>query len=340
MSKYKVKEIDDKRLWEKVLLSQKPQSFLQSWNWGEVNDRIGENVIRVGFFCGDKVVGLCQLIHQGAKRGPHFIVPAGPVIDWKDEALVNCCVKFLKDIGVKENTWFIRIRPEVLDGNESRNIFLQRGFRRAPMHLHAENTWVLDIEPDEQSILSGMRKNTRYLVRKSLDMNFQFEQSDDAKDIKYLVDLQKETEERHGFVGFSEDLLKAQLDIFAKDDQASLYLVRHKKKVLVAAIIVYYGDCAFYHHSASGEEARKLPLSYFLQWNVIRQAKERGKKFYNFWGIAPEGAVNHRYTGVTTFKKGFGGHRVDWLPAQDLPVGKHYWATHVFERIRKKTRHL
>ena len=130
------------------------------------------------------------------------------------------------------------------------------------------------------------------------------------------------------------------MDTFGSDNQADLYVISKDNKDLVAAIIIYYGDYAYYHHSGSSNEMREIPSSYFLQWSVIKEAKKRKLKGYNFWGIAPEGEENHRFSGVTTFKRGFGGERIDWVHAHDLPISPLYWVTYVFESIRKTLRGL
>lgn len=113
-----------------------------------------------------------------------------------------------------------------------------------------------------------------------------------------------------------------------------------KEEVLSAAIIIFYGDYAYYHHSGSSSKIRPVPASYFLQWKIIQEAKKRGCKYYNFWGIAPNDNPKHRFAGVTIFKKGFGGKRINWLHAQDLPVSPLYWLTYIFETARRKRRSL
>jgi lipid II:glycine glycyltransferase (peptidoglycan interpeptide bridge formation enzyme) len=340
MSKYGVKEIEKKDIWEKFVLSQKPKTFLQSWNWGEVNRQMGDKIFRLGFFQDEKLVGACLAIVKRAKRGPHIIVAGGPLIDWDDSRLVQLFLEEIEKIARKERVWFVRIRPELLDNESNRKRFAKMGFVSAPMHLHAENTWVLDIRASEEKILAGMRKNTRYSVRKSLKSGLKLEISKDPKDAEILKKLQEETVKRHGFVGFSEKLFRAQIEKFGKDIQAKLFLCKKGDEVLVAAIIIFYGNCAYYHHSASSEVSRKIPASYFLQWKIICDAKENGMDYYNFWGIAPEGVKKHRFMGVTTFKTGFGGERVDWLHAQDLPIKKSYWLTFLFESGRKIARGL
>ena len=70
-------------------------------------------------------------------------------------------------------------------------------------------------------------------------------------------------------------------------------------------------------------------------WESIKEAKNRGMKYYNFWGIAPDKArKNHPFYGITHFKKGFGGYKKELLPAQDLPVSVKYWFNWVIETFR------
>lgn len=340
MAKYETKLIKNKEVWEKFVLSQEPKSFLQSWNWGQTNKLTGNKIFRLGFFKNIELKGVCLLIKQDARRGVHFLIPGGPVINWENGELVSFFVKELKALAKAEGARFVRVRPELFESIENRKLFKKLGFVSASMHLHAENTWVLDISPEDENLLYGMRKNTRYLVRKSLKVGLSLNKSVDPKDSLILNNLQDETVKRLGFIGFPEKLFQSQLETFGKDDQAKLYIVRKGNEPVVAAIIIYYGDTAYYHHSGSSSKFREIPSSYFLQWNVIQEAKKRGCKYYNFWGIAPEGAKKHRFSGVTTFKRGFGGERVDWLHAHDLPISKLYWITHLFETGRKITRGL
>jgi len=340
MAEYEVKEVDDKESWEKFILSHNPRSFLQSWNWGETNKLMGDKVFRLGFFENGELIGVCLLIKQRAKRGPHFLVPGGPIMDWGNRKLVEFFIKTIKDLAKKEKVWFLRIRPELLETGENQKLFSDLGFIPAPMHLHAENTWVLNIALDEEEILAGMRKNTRYSIRKSLKMDLTFEETTDPKVSRILKKLQDETVTRHKFIGFPEKIFRAQLETFGKDNQASLFVCRKGKTPLVASIIIFYGDCAYYHHSASTSRFREIPSSYFLQWKIIQEAKNRGYKNYNFWGITPTDDLKHRFAGVTLFKKGFGGERVDWLHAQDLPTSPLYWLTYTFETGRRILRRL
>lgn len=340
MEKYSVTEITTKSVWDKFVLSQNPQSFLQSWNWGETYKQYGETIWRLGFYKGGKLVGVALLIGQNAKRGKHILIPGGPLIEWGNNSLVSFVFKSIQSVAKNYGAWFVRMRPELVDTPENIKQVRQLGFVKAPMHLNAENTWVLSVEKSEEELLSGMRKNTRYMVRKSLQSDLSIESDKTSKGIATLYKLQNETVSRNKFVGFSEKFFKCQMDTFGEDGQAELYVIRKNNKPLAAAIILFYGDYAYYHHSGSSNKMREIPSSYYLQWYVIREARKRKLKGYNFWGIAPEGNTNHRFSGVTTFKTGFGGTRIDWVSAQDLPISSLYWATYLYESIRKRMRNL
>ena len=340
MSKLALREISDKSVWESFLLSQNPGTFLQSWNWGEANRLVGFKVKRFGIYDGSKLVGAVQLIHQPAKRGQHYLIPGGPVIDYESKRLLKFTIDSIKEIARKENIWFIRIRPDVIDSEKLRLSLSELGLFSAPMHLHGEHTLILDVSKDEVEILKNMRKTTRYLIKKSLNEGYKIRISTNPKDTQILFDLQKETVKRHRFVGFTPRLFEAQLETFGKNDQSLLFVCEKNGKPLVAAIVIFYGEKAFYHHSGSANVARETNASYFTQWQIIRKAKELGYKYYDFWGIAPTDDPKHRFSGVTIFKKGFGGEKVDWVHAQDLAISPFYWLTFIFETVRRVVRRL
>ena len=106
-------------------------------------------------------------------------------------------------------------------------------------------------------------------------------------------------------------------------------------------LILVCGREAEYFEAASTDLNRKHPGSTAILWRAMRDLKAMGLERFNLWGIAPEGQPEHRYAGVTTFKKGFGGEVVAYLPAQDLVLSKvRYLPDLIIERARKKRRHL
>jgi len=273
-------------------------------------------------------------------RGTYLACPGGPLlVDWRKENLKQI-VDEIKKIGKEEKAVFIRVRPSILGNQENKELFRALGFHSAPMHMHAETTWQLNLTPSEDELLANMRKTTRYSIRRAAGDGVKVIQSKNAKDIEVLDQLQMEAVKRHKFVPFSKEFMEKQFQAFAQDDQILLFLAEYNKQILSAAMIIYYGDMAVYHYAGTSSKFPKIFSSYLLQWEAIKEAKRRGCKIYNFWGIAPADDPKHRFAGVTIFKRGFGGERVDYLHAQDYSLSSLYRGTYWFETLRRITRRL
>lgn len=162
-------------------------------------------------------------------------------------------------------------------------------------------------------------------------MGVEIQKSENRADIPQFLKLYKETASRQNFVEHKGIL--EEFDLFLKDRQILLFKGKYGKRLLSAALIIFYNDQAIYHHSASMEQ--KIAVNYLLQWEAIQEAKRRGMAIYNFFGIAPENNSRHPWLGLTLFKKGFGGRKVEYLHAQDLPLSLRYCTTYIVEKIRK-----
>lgn len=341
MAKINIAEIDKKILWEKFVNSYPKTNFLQSWNWGQFHQKLGKIIRRVGFYDGKKLVGVMLCIVEQAKRATYLTVPGGPLIDWINTEQIQLFKKIVEDIAKKMGCAFIRVRPQIFEDEKNSKLFKSLGFKNAPMHLHAELTRQLDLNKTEDQLLSEMRKTTRYEIRKAIKLGIKITVSKDTKDIDDFYKLQKETAKRQHFVEFDLKFLKEQFASFVKDDQVALLSAYLGTKKLAQAFVIFYGEEADYHYGASTLEGRKYPGAYLIQWEAIKEAKKRGIKRYNLWGVAPEGEINHRFWGVSVFKRGFGGEDVEYLHARDLVVNPFvYKINWLIESARKKIRRV
>lgn len=338
-----VREIEDKNFWEDFLVNCNEKTFLNSWNWGEFNKKMGNKIWRFGIYSNGELFSVALVIKILAKRGTFLFLPHGPNIkegieDEKKKILERLLEK-LKELAKKEGAFFIRIAPIFEKNKENIKIFKELGFRDAPIHIHPELTWQLNIERPEKEILMGMRKTTRYLIRQALkNKEIEILKSKNIEDLKIFNDLYQETVERHHFVPFSFDYLKNEFLAFLPDDQILIFLGKYKGEIVSGAIILFWQKIAFYHHGASSLKYPKIPVSYLLQWESIKEAKNRGCKIYNFWGIAPTDDPRHPWAGLSLFKKGFGGEKKEYVKTQDFALSKKYYFTFLIEKIRSKKR--
>lgn len=335
-----IREVFDQREWERFVLAQKPNVFLQSWNWGETHRRLGKKVFRLGFFARGRMIGAVQVIKEEARRGNYFTVPGGPLlVDWRQEWLTALWQE-LKRKKRKEKAVFVRVRPNIENNQANQQLFQDMGFRKAPMHLHTEATLQLDLSQSLDALLAGMRKNTRYAIRRAEREGVKTELSQDMADVKILYQLQMETVRRRHFVPFSEEFFRSHFVSFLQDKQIIFIKAIYKRQVLAIGMFIFYGDTATYHYSGSSNQHRRVFASYAMLWQAIQEAKKRGCHLFDLWGIAPLDKPEHRFSGVSLFKRGFGGKEVHYLPAQDLAFNSLYWLVYFFETWRRLRRRL
>ena len=344
------KEITDKETWESFLLECKEKTFLSSWNWGEFQKKEGNNVWRLGIYNDEQLAGTVLVVKIKARRGTFLFVPHGPNINEERDKkqVLTALTEKLKEIAENEKASFIRISPVWKRTEENIDFFKNLGYKNAPIHMHPEVAWELDIASSEGELLMNMRKTTRYLIRQAQkDKNIEIVQSSNMGDLEKFNEIYLKTVQRHRFVPFSESYFKNQFSLFSPDGRILIFLGKYKNEVVSSAIIVYWQNMAFYHHGASLSKYSKIPVSYLLQWEAIKEAKKRGCQIYNFWGIAPNIEnkkdilkSKHPWAGLTLFKMGFGGFRKEYVKTQDLILSSRYYLTYFFERIRKIKRGL
>lgn len=337
-----VAEVSERTQWESFLKEHQESNFLHSWSWGEFHQHLGKQVERLGLFTEHKkLVGVMLGVVEAARRGTYMTVAGGPLIDWNNKEQVSAAVKGLTEAAHRSHCSFVRIRPQAVETPSLMTIIREAGFRKAPMHLTADLTNQLDLSPTEDELLANMRKTTRYEIRRAAKENIRIETSLNVEDLQEFYSIQVDTAKRQGFVPFSYKFLSEQFKVFVGQGSALLYKAYKDKTLLAEAFVIFYGNEAVYHYGASTDEGRRLPGAYLIQWEAIKEAKKRGMKRYNFWGVVPITETQHRFFGVSIFKRGFGGHEVQYVPAQDLVIDPiRYSLNAAVETVRRKVRHL
>lgn len=334
------KEITDKTFWEEFVSSSGfKTSFFQSWAWGEFEKSLGKNVVRMGFYNEENIVAIAQVVEVNAKRGRFLHVRNGPVTDWDNDEIVEELLRHLKIIGKEFNVDFLRISPHVKHSNFNAKMWKEKGFVQNQMHdVDAEITWVLDLTQDIETILQNMRKNTRYYIRKAEKEGVKIIKSRDINELDKFYNVYDDTVKRQQWKAYSHDYLRKEFKIFSREGEIAIYLAEYQGKIIAASLFIYYLGETFYHHSGSLTEYQKIPASYLLQWESIKDSKEKGMTKYNFFGIARDDNSKHPWAGLTFFKKGFGGEEQRWMHAHDLPIKPKYWFTYfyeLFERVKR-----
>ena len=322
--------------WQEIIKIFPEANFLQSPAYGKMNELLGDKVIEEDF--GGK--GRALIIVRNAKRGRYLEIPCGPLLDYSNEELVASAFKRIAEIAKKEKCVFVRVRPQLINTPANLQTLADLGIKKSPMHLAAEHTVIIDLGKSEDELLADMRRQTRYEVRRAAKQGITVEKMQGEEIFKEFHKVQAETAKRQGFVPPNLKTLMAEREAF--DNNIAIYAAKTSEGSPIAyGMIIKDGKEGDYYEAASTDLNRKMPGAYALLWQVMKDLKAEGYERFNLWGIAPTGQPNHRYAGVTTFKTGFGGEVVEYVPAHDLVISKvRYMADFAFETLRKKRRHL
>jgi lipid II:glycine glycyltransferase (peptidoglycan interpeptide bridge formation enzyme) len=343
MTDLSIQLIQTKENWEKFIQARPEANFLQSYNWGLFQQKLGKKFFSLGIFKQQQQIGAALVIKEEAKRGDYLTIAAGPLLNWTDDAIEPTFYFFvseLKKLAIQEKCHFVRIRPQAIASEKIVTLFKKQGLRPAPMHLTADLTLQLDLSLSDDELLKQMRKNTRYSIRKAQKEGIITKVVTDPEFMDTFHQHQLYLAEKHQFVPFTKEFLQKQYQTFLADDQVAFVNSYLGEELLASAFVIFYNQRAVYHYGISTPKNKHLPGSYATQWAAIAEAKKRGCQIYNLWGIAAADKPQHRFAGVSIFKRGFGGKEVSYLPAYDLPITGYYWLERGFELTRKKFRHL
>jgi len=336
---FHIELINEQEKWERFVNEVSPHTFLQSWEWILFQKQLGNKVYPIGIFADNELCGIAFVYKINAKRGTFLFCPHGPLIDWGNTELFIEFAKYLKSLGKKEKVDFIRVSALASISHKTVKAFKDFGFRDAPIHMmHPELAWILDITPNAEQLFSGMKKRTRYSIRKAKKDGVQIIKSSDPASVDIFYSLYKQTASRQKFIPFSKKYIENEFNIFTKAQKGKMFFANYNNETIATAFIIFSNGSASYHQGASIRKYNNITASELLQWEAILEAKNRGMKFYNFWGIAPEGAKEHPLLGITQFKKGFGGFSEEYLHCQDLILTSKYWINYLVEKLRKKAR--
>ncbi len=314
--------------------------FLQSLSWGSFQEKIGNKSYQAGIFDSDKLIGVCSAYQVKSKFASYLYIPAGPVFKKWNKEVVGELTRYLFKIAKEQSLDFVRLEPRVIAEDEA-SLLINSGFRKTRLFTQPECTAIIDLSKSEEELLSAMNDSTRYNVR-MVERRGVKVRIGGLEDLKIFETLLAETAKRHHFTQDAHSAYyRKQYETLNKEGLMEIFVAEFDKQPLAASLVIFYGDTATYLHAASTTSQSKMRASYLLVWKTILEGKRRGFKYFDFWGVAPEGSSqNHPWAGVTAFKISFGGERVSYEPVFDYPTSNQYILAKFVEVIRKPVRKI
>jgi len=320
----------DADAWQAFLAATSSGDFLHDWAWGDVAAFDRQPQRRYLLEEHGAVVAIVAAQARSLLGGHSFwYVPHGPVLDWaapQAGARVRALLIGLRIAAKQHRGIAVKIEPRLAMGVLEDGVMRGRRLRYVPETLQVGQTRIVELA-DDDALLAGFDKDTRYGVRRAEREGVSVTVVDDADDGRAIDELHRlvgETQRRAGFSMPPLERYRVAWGALAGVGRAAILEARREGELLASGMVVFEGARSYYLFSGSRREQRgesKRYASYALQWEMMRLARDRGVTHHDLWGVAPPGAgPEHAWHGVGLFKKGFGGVEISWTGSWDLVV--------------------
>ena len=313
--------------WNSFLL-QNNGSFLQSFEWGKFQEQNKKKVWFLRFIEEHKTFLQVLIVKEIflCSSKSFLYIPFGPtllqnMLEEKKQAFLNVFLEKLKSIAQDEQCVFIKIEPFAELALPKDDLLVPSLGRIQPL-----KTIILNIEKNEEDLLKSFHITTRYNIRlaekKKIEvLMFNKENSDIDVYADAFYAVVSKTSDRKKFGIYSEEYYKNLLNIYTNDFKTELFLAECQGNYIAGYLVVFFGNMAICLHGGSDYQYRHLKGPFILQWKQIIEAKKRGCKEYDFWGIDGK-----KWPGVTYFKQNFRGAILEYPQAGDLVFQKGWYA--------------
>lgn len=292
--------------------------FLQSTSWETFLNSEGKKTFRLE---GNGFSALASL--ETTPVGNYLYCPYGPFLEKK--SALKTALKALGSLAKTESAIFIRLEPTLpFSATEMAK------YAKKSKDINPSDTYILDLSGSDDELNSKLPSRLRRYYRQMEKNGLEIVTSTEEKDVRLLTKLQSDLAHKKSISFADEEHYKKQLAA----GFGTLYFVKQGKETLAAGLVLDHGSTRYNLQGAQSSEGARLHATGILTIKLILDAKEKGLKTFDFWGIAPEGAKkSHPWYGFTAFKKTFDGTEVHYAGTWDVPVKKSKYL--LYKTLRK-----
>ena len=308
--------------WDDALLAADGH-LLQSWRWGAFKAHQSWDVERV-VVEGESGMGLAQVLFK--RRGPasYGYIPRGPAFSVPEPTLARDLFRAIDEVCRRRFALGLIVEPDVPLPFTGR--YSAAGFVRGPTHIQPARTVKVRLGTDDE-LLARMHPKTKYNVRLAMRRGVTSRRSDgDRDDVATFFALLEDTARRNAFAVHAASYYRDFLTMF--DRHALLIFALVDEIPVAGAIAARFGTEAVYMYGGSSSRHRAHGAAFYLQYEIMRWARENGCARYDMWGIPeydPESSVaaggeklasshGDDWRGLYEFKTRFGGDQVRYPP--------------------------
>ena len=308
-------------------------NLFQSESWQDYEESLGHETYRIP---GDDTSAL--LVKLPLYKDKNYLYcPRGPVCSKESWHIF---LRKARKLSLKENCVFLRVEPYSLPNGILRELHFKKVGSYSPLSKQYSpmDTQILDISKRDDDLLAEMKPKWRYNIKLAYRKGVTVRISNKLEDIKKFHELSVGMHDR-GYTPFGIEHYERLLYALTKGKHIKLYIAEYQKQALSMILVTHFGEVATYLHGASSNEFRDYMPNHLVQWEAILDAKRANCTVYDFWGVAPDDSEGHPWSGITRFKKGFGGETIHFPGAFDYAFSPLWYnMLHVYNFLRKKLR--
>lgn len=319
MTKIKlITDIKQKTAWNRVV-----EHPLQTWEWGEVKAKNGNQVLRVA------VLNEKEQISRAFLFTVHPVFLQKTIINYAKGLLVpKEVLQFLKARFGKQAI-MVKLEPEewIESSGQYRLPLLKKHWQEQGLEfalsrssVFSRFTFMMDLSFNEESLLSFMKPKTRYNInlakRKGVIVK---DETNNQQAFATFFSLYEQTVKRQNYLGHSRRYHQTVWETFKKAGIAKILTAYYQDCPLSSYMLFFYKQKAYYLYGGSCELHKEVMASNLLMWESIRLAKALGCEYFDLWGsLDKDYSPRHPWSGFHRFKEGFGGQHHSYLPTIDV----------------------
>ncbi|MBP9827096.1 peptidoglycan bridge formation glycyltransferase FemA/FemB family protein [Candidatus Saccharibacteria bacterium] len=308
--------------WDNTIISL-GGGVLQSQAWADFQESIGRGLVRQS----DKGWAWQGFI-RNSKGLRYLFLPYGPVVQANsDEALRSLIFS-----GEEQGCDFVRCEPI---GRISRQAMLTVGARQIS-EVEPQHTFVLDLTQDETDLRHGLQSGHRNRINTGAKRGITVEAVANLAPIDDFLRLMSDTARHAHIINYPDSYYVRMAEVLIGAGQAVFYVSRVAGQVASVSLVYDFDTTRYYAFTGNDQQLnREHKVAVSAVWQMIVDAKQKGLTKFDLWGAAPDESPDHKWAGITAFKKGFGGERVATIGTWDIPI-KHtkYRAYSLYRKLR------
>ena len=267
---------------------------------------------------GDPLPLALVLWREAVPGRPIGYAPRGPIVAPGDSAGLARALVRLAELARERRALFLKVDPE-LPADAAAAALASAGYRRSAQDIQPVlATLELDLGPDEDALLAGLEKDTRWSVRQGPKRGVVVREEADEAALRSFYELYALTGGRAGFITRSWAYYRTTWSTLIEAGLSTLRLAYVDGAPVAGAMVWRCGDRALYQTGATNEAGRKTYAAYALLWECIIDAKRAGRRVFDMGGIPRDlERKDDPMYGPYLFKRGFGGVTRQWVGAHD-----------------------